>query len=105
MPRYDQAGELYIGLRDLAPPQHLSLLVRLAEGTSDTQLGPPQVSWCCLDGDRWSSVDVLHDSTRGLLNSGIVELGLPSVAPSTRLPADLYWLRVAILRNPDSACD
>jgi hypothetical protein len=108
-PRYDQAGELYIGLRELdptpGPPQHLSLLIQLAEGTSDPDLEPAPVSWSCLDGDGWRDLAVLHDSTRGLINSGIVELALPSVAPSTRLPGDLYWLRVAIPRNPTSVCD
>ncbi|HWN70697.1 MAG TPA: hypothetical protein VNM90_23815, partial [Haliangium sp.] len=102
-PRYDQAGELYIGLRDfdppLGPPQHLALLLQLAEGTSDPEIEPAPVSWSCLDGDRWHDLgngNVLYDSTRGLINSGIVELALPDTAPSTRLPGALYWLRVAI---------
>jgi hypothetical protein len=63
------------------------------------------VSWSCLDGDRWRPVDVRHDSTRGLINSGIVELALPAVAPSMLLPGDLYWLRVAIAGNTASVCD
>jgi hypothetical protein len=111
-PRYDQAGELYIGLRDLdltpGPPQHLALLLQLAEGTSDPEIEPAPVSWSCLDGDRWHDLgngNLLYDSTRGLINSGIVELALPSTAPSTRLPGGLYWLRVAIARNPTSVCD
>jgi hypothetical protein len=116
LPRYDQAGELYIGLRDfdqtpgatLGPPQHLALLLQLAEGTSDPEIEPAPVSWSCLDGDRWRNLDegnLLYDSTRGLINSGIVELALPEVAPSTRLPGNLYWLRVAIPRNTSSVCD
>ncbi|MFV8751767.1 baseplate J/gp47 family protein [Nannocystaceae bacterium ST9] len=116
LPRYDQAGELYIGLRGLAAPQHLSLLLQLAEGTSDPDVEPAKVSWSCLDGDLWHDLgdgDLLYDSTRGLINSGIVELSLPSVAPSTRLPSHdhaapqagpLYWLRVAVERNPTSVC-
>jgi len=105
LPRYDQAGELYIGLRGLVPPQHLALLVQLAEGTGNPDLEPVPLAWSCLDGDRWTPVVPLADGTRGLLNSGIVELALPAVAPSTRLPARLYWLRVAIPRNPASRCD
>lgn len=108
LPRYDQAGELYIGLRNVVAPQRLSLLVQLAEGTSDPELDPATISWACLDGDRWHDLGeggVLYDSTRGLINSGIVELELPVVAASTRLPGGYYWLRVAASRNPASVCD
>jgi Baseplate J-like protein len=111
-PRYDQAGELYIGLRDFDPPpgqrQHLALLLQLAEGTSDPEIEPAPVSWSWLDADRWQDLDdgrVLYDSTRGLINSGIVELALPGAAPSALLPGDLHWLRVAIARSPTSVCD
>jgi hypothetical protein len=105
LPRYDMAGELYIGLREVFAPQRLTLLVQLAEGTSDPELEPAPVSWSYLDGDRWRELDVLDDSTRGLLNSGIVELDLPATAPSSRLPGPLQWLRVAIPRATASVCD
>jgi hypothetical protein len=106
-PRYDSAGELYIGLKDLDPPRQLSMLLQLAEGTSDPELEQAPVEWSALDGDRWVPLgaEVRHDSTRGLINSGIVELALPAVAPSTQLPGARYWLRVAIARNPASVCD
>ncbi len=113
LPRYDQAGELYIGLREFEAPQHLALLIQVAEGTSDPEIEPAKVSWSCLDGDRWRDLgdgNLLFDSTRGLINSGIVELDLPAVAASTRLPshdahgAALTWLRVAVERNPTSVC-
>ncbi len=105
LPRYDMAGELYIGLREIAAPQRLTLLMQLAEGTSDPGLDPAPVSWSYLDGDRWRDLDILDDSTRGLLNSGIVELQLPTAEPSTRLPGALQWLRVAIPRSTASVCD
>src|SRR5690606_18520940 len=71
-------------------------------------LEPAPIEWSLLDGDRWRALDrgeLLDDSTRGLINSGIVELALPAVAPSTRLPSDLHWLRVSIASNPASVCD
>lgn len=110
-PRYDAAGELYIGLQGLDAPRPLSLLMQLAEGTSDPELARAPVEWSALDGDRWLPLagEVRHDSTRGLINSGIVELALPAAAPAAaaggRLPGDLYWLRVAIARDPGSVCD
>lgn len=111
LPRYDQAGELYIGLAQLDAPQHVALLLQLAEGTSDPEVESAKVSWSCLDGDRWRDLgdgQLLQDSTRGLINSGIIEFALPSVRPSSRLASHasqgLYWLRAAIPRNPTSVC-
>jgi hypothetical protein len=107
LPRYEQAGELCIALRGVAAPQHITLLLQLAEGTSDPDIAPAPVSWCCLDGDQWQRIDVIADATRGLLNSGIVELALPAVAPGSRMGGDagLTWLRVAAARNPAAVCD
>lgn len=108
LPRYDQAGELYVGLAQLDPPERLSLLIQLAEGTSDPELEPASVAWSCLDGEGWHPLgdgQRIADSTRGLINSGIIEFELPQVSPSARLPgSDLYWLRASIPRNPTSVC-
>ncbi|MEZ4362932.1 MAG: baseplate J/gp47 family protein [Kofleriaceae bacterium] len=108
LPRYDAAGELYLGVRDLAPPQHLALLVQVAEGTSDPDVERPPLSWSYLDGDRFeplSGAAIQSDTTRGLINSGIVELALPKAASGGRLPPELYWLRVSIPRELRSVCD
>ncbi len=105
LPRYDQAGELYVGLAQLDPPERLSLLIQLAEGTSDPELEPASVAWSCLDGEGWHPLgdgQRIADSTRGLINSGIIEFELPQVSPSARLPgSDLYWLRAVDQRNAD----
>lgn len=108
LPRHDAAGELYIGVRDLRPPQHLALLLQLAEGTSDPDIAPAAVTWSYLDGDRFcdlSGSGIVDDTTRGLRNAGIVELALPAAASGSRLAPELYWLRLAIPRNPTSVCD
>jgi hypothetical protein len=108
LPRYDAAGELYIGVRDLQPPQHLALLLQVAEGTSDPDIEPAAVAWSYLDGDRFQNLTgagIVDDTTRGLINAGIVELALPAARSGSRLPSDLYWLRLAIPRNPTSVCD
>jgi len=106
-PRYDDAGELYIGLADADPPRQLALLLQLAEGTSDPDREPAAIAWSALDGDRWRPLGegLLLDSTSGLINSGIVELTLPRVAPSTRLPGHLAWLRASVAHDPGSVCD
>ncbi len=104
-PRYASAGELYIGLADTNLPQRLSLLVQLAEGTSDPDLAPGTLRWQILDGDGWIDLAVRQDDTAGFLHSGILVLDLPAVAPGRWLPAGLTWLRVTIDRDAASVCD
>ncbi|NVB43290.1 baseplate J/gp47 family protein [Pseudenhygromyxa sp. WMMC2535] len=107
LPHYPDAGELYIGLEGVSAPQRLSLLMQLADGSADPDRAAPSPRWSVLDGDRWRELDagLISDGTQGLLGAGIVDLELPAVAPSTRMPSDRYWLRVAIDRYPDAACD
>ena len=104
-PRYSSAGELYIGLADTDLPQRLSLLVQLAEGTSDPDLVPGKLRWQILDGDGWIDLAVRQDDTAGFLHSGILVLDLPAAAPGRWLPAGLTWLRVTIDRDAASVCD
>jgi hypothetical protein len=105
VPRYDSAGELYIGVRAAPAPGKLALLLQLAEGTSNPDLEPAAVEWSYLDEDRFQPLDLQFDSTRGLLNSGVVELNLPVARSGSRLPAELFWLRVSVPRSPQSVCD
>ncbi|MEM9452604.1 MAG: baseplate J/gp47 family protein [Myxococcota bacterium] len=109
LPRYDRyEGELYIGLRDVAAPQNLSLLVQMAEGSADPDLPGAAVEWSVLSGDRWVDLhdgSMRADGTRGLRSSGIVELSLPAVEPGASLPGGQYWLRAAIPRYTGSVCD
>lgn len=98
-PRYEEAGELFIGLASLDPPRRLSLGFQVAEGTSDPESPISPLTWAYLDGDLWRDLcaegRLRLDSTGGLVNSGIVELDLPPVSPSRRMPSNLYWLRIA----------
>ncbi len=108
LPQYDDEGELYIGLRDVSAPQRVSLLFQMAEGSADPDLVPEPVCWSVLSGNRWVTLhdgSLLADGTHGFINSGIVELQLTPVQPSTRLPGDLYWLRASVSRSAASVCD
>jgi hypothetical protein len=108
LPQYDNEGELYIGLRGARPPQNLSLLFQMAEGSADPDLAPAPIRWSYLSGNRWLSLDdgnVLHDASRGLINSGIISFALAPAQPSTLLPPELYWLRAAIPQRSNSVCD
>jgi hypothetical protein len=108
LPRYDNEGELYIGIDKASPPQNLSILFQMAEGSANPDLEPMPIEWSYLSGDRWISLhggNILSDTTRGLINSGIIELALEPAAPSTRLPGELHWIRAAIPYHADSVCD
>ncbi|XXT24938.1 baseplate J/gp47 family protein [Sorangium sp. So ce429] len=107
LPEYENDGELYLGLRDLSPPQTVSILFQMAEGSANLDLPPQPVRFSYLSGDRWIAMEhqLISDTTRGLINSGIVELALAPVEPSTRLRGDLYWIRAAVERDTRSLCD
>lgn len=108
LPQYDNEGELYIGLQGVQAPQNLALLFQMAEGSANPDLEPVPVRWSYLSGNRWISLDdggMLRDSTRGLINSGIIEWSLKPAEPNTLLPPQLYWIRGAISQHSDSVCD
>ncbi len=108
LPQYDQEGELYIGMTDLTPPRNLALLIQVAEGSADPDVALEPVHWDFLTDNAWQTLEdghVLSDTTNGWRNSGIITLDVPSVLPSTRLPAGFYWIRASIARNSRSVCD
>jgi hypothetical protein len=108
LPRYEHEGELYLGIQNARPPETLSLLFEMAEGSADPDLPPADIEWSYLSGDVWVTLQdghVVLDTTNGLIDSGIVQIALPPADPSTRLPGELYWIRAAIANHPDSVCD
>lgn len=108
LPTYQFEGELYIGIGKCQPPQNLSLLFQVAEGSADPDLEPVPVTWSFLDGNHWISLEdgrVLRDTTRGLINSGIITFDLKAIAPSTLLPDNLYWIRASISHNSRTVAD
>jgi hypothetical protein len=109
LPRYEDEGELLIGLDGVRAPQTVTLFFQMAEGSADPDLQRQPVRWWHLAGDRWTSLDagggVLSDGTRGLTNSGVVELALEPAEASTRLPGDLYWLRASVSSDSAALCN
>jgi hypothetical protein len=108
LPDYTHEGELYIGLSGVEAPQNLSMLLQMAEGSANPDLEVATVEWSVLSGNRWLPLDkgqLQADNTNGLLQSGIIKLQLDEVSPSTLLPNEFYWLRVAVSERCDSVCD
>ncbi|RLJ79420.1 baseplate J/gp47 family protein [Pedobacter alluvionis] len=101
MPRFDDQGELYLGLTGLGYGQNLSLLFQLTAGSGDPDVQRPNVQWSYLDNNQWIHFPrqaILSDSTNGLLNTGLLELVIPAgLSNNNTLMADsLYWLRATV---------
>lgn len=108
LPQHDNEGELYLGLAGVTPPQNLAFLFQMAAGSADPDVVPPPVRWSYLSDNQWVDLDdrhLLSDTTRGLLNAGLIEFDLPPAQSSTLLPADRYWIRAAIARHSRGVCE
>jgi len=102
LPRFEQDGNLYIGIAATDPGGTLTLLFQLRESAAEAtpRPGRSRITWATLAGDQWRPLPparVLADSTQGFLTSGIVTLDLPRdlTCDNGVMPAGLYWLRLS----------
>ena len=95
-------GYFFIGLKDLKPPQNISLLFQFVEGTGDLMVEmPKQVNWTYLAEHGWQEFDersVLSDGTRDLSGTGIISFSIPTEAVdnSTVMPTGYHWIRASV---------
>jgi hypothetical protein len=104
VPLHIQNGILYLGLENLNPPQNVTILFQLEEGTGDPAVEPGNMAWAYLSGDKWVNLDVqrvVFDQTSKLKTSGIVEVSIPIDASINHsiMPSGLHWLQLAIENN------
>jgi hypothetical protein len=103
-------AELCIGVSGLQPPQNLTLLAQVVDGTADPLAVKPvdHVRWSYLRGNEWVGFrrDAVDDRTDGLLESGVVTLVVPADASdeNTLLPAGLHWVRAVVGSASGAAC-
>jgi hypothetical protein len=105
-------AEFYIGITDLKPPQNLSLLFQVADGTANPRVikPKPHLQWSYLSGNTWILFEntQVNDLTNGFLQSGIVTLTFPqqnkATIHHTLLPAGKHWVRVSVTETPDAVC-
>ncbi|HMG16589.1 MAG TPA: hypothetical protein VK590_14125 [Saprospiraceae bacterium] len=110
----ENEAEFYIGIEDLNPPQNLSLLFQLAEGSANPKTIKPEnhVHWSYLSENKWIQFgrDEVTDRTGNLMYSGIITFSVPRNANSynTLLPDGYHWLRASIdlqsLSTTDAIC-
>lgn len=103
-------AEFYIGVLGLRPPQNLSLLFRVADGTADPLVAKPapHLHWSYLRQNEWIPFDKysVDDQTGELTRSGIVGLAFPRDASddNTLLPGGMHWIRIAVAEKSESVC-
>ncbi len=110
IPRYEHEGELYLGVENLNPPQTLTMLFQMAEGSSNPDLPTAEVYWSYLAGHNWVDLpakSILKDTTNGLQKSGILQLAVPAGASirHRRMPDGIHWLRARVKRFSGSLND
>lgn len=110
MPVYNDEGSLYIGLSDLKPSQVVSVLFKVAEGTSDPDLLAQTVNWSYMVNNEWVKFEplkIVSDTTQHFLTSGIVVFDVSKNATSdnTLFPAGLHWLKASVTDNSAAVCN
>ncbi len=100
-------GNVYLGLQDLVPPQNLSILFQVAEGSAgiNTDIQDEDISWFYLANNNWipfSTLQIITNTTKGLQTPGIISFSIGADASNnnTLLPTGLYWLRASITKDP-----
>jgi hypothetical protein len=103
-------GMLHLGVGGLRPPQNLSLLFQVVEGSADPRVVKPadHLEWSYLHGNDWVPFarDAVDDGTAGLLASGVISLAIPGDATTghTLMPGGLHWIRLSVATAPDAVC-
>ena len=110
LPQYPDEGSLYIGIRDLVPPQQLSILFRPAEGSAapENLIRREDIKWSYLSGGAWVKLtpqQILSDTTKAFQDTGIITFAIPQKASvqHSLMPAGLHWLKAAVAPGKGAA--
>jgi len=103
-------GELLLGIKDLDPPQNISILFHVAEGSEDPSLSKQPIAWFYLSSNKWikfGSDEILSDETNDLLTTGIIKFRIPSAADTknTILETGYHWIKGTLSEKTAAVCD
>jgi hypothetical protein len=110
IPRYTSPGQLFIGVEGTQLRGTLSLYFYLREDSLPMSgIDSAGLRWRYLCGNRWHKLEpnqILEDTTKGFMTSGIVLLQLPDDIDtnSTVMPAGRLWLCVSAERGVERFC-
>lgn len=103
LPELNYSGALFIGVDALDPPERLSLLMQVADGTGDPLLQSPELEYAWLGKHGWEPFgdQDVDDRTNALASSGILSFAMPqaAVTSSTQMPGGKHWLRISAPTN------
>jgi len=108
LPPFSGEGDLFVGLRDAGPNQTVSLFFQAVSGTGKAGAGLPVIRLYYRRETGWKPfdpADILDDSTRGFVYSGILRLRLPSDASDSGalMPEGAFWIRISADKNSAAA--
>jgi hypothetical protein len=104
-------GELFIGISQLNPPETVSLLFKVDEGSANPEKNAITIEWFYLNDYSWVKLDarknILKDTTNGLLTTGIIVFDIPPDASRTNplMPLNKHWIMAAVSRDADAVCE
>ncbi|HUF10986.1 MAG TPA: hypothetical protein VMO47_16820, partial [Rhodothermales bacterium] len=105
-PETANEGELFIGIRNLDPPQRLSMLFQTVDGSANPLKPENTVKWHYLKGDEWVELEQqeVDDKTNNLTGSGIVGIAVPEAADTLHsiLPTGVHWFRMSVESDADA---
>ncbi len=111
LPEYNNDGYLFLGLKDVNPPETISLFFELTseETTDQTIKNVPHIRWMYLSENRWIPFDdskLIFDTTYGFTETGIVRLQLPLTMTdgNTILDENLFWIGASINGDVTKIC-
>jgi hypothetical protein len=110
IPRYTSPGQLFIGIEGKQLRGTLSLYFYLREDSLPMSgITNAGLAWRYLSGNRWRPLQpnqILEDSTKGFMTSGIVLLQLPDDidTANTVMPAGQFWLCVSAEQGVERFC-
>ena len=113
LPQFSENGHLFIGLEKLQDKQEISLLFQMDEGSENSDLEPAEMSWNYLSSNNWIKFDdeeLLSDSTKGMLDTGIIRFHPPSSLDATEshppattsnhlMPNGFHWFQAQVPDN------
>ncbi len=110
LPEYQDNGTLYLGISGVNPPQVLSILFQMAEGSANPEVEKPELRWSYLRDGKWVTLqksNIITDGTNGLLNTGVIKLNVPKDATTggTLLSDSLHWLKISANNHIDGISD
>ncbi|MEL6559878.1 MAG: hypothetical protein AAFQ94_16940 [Bacteroidota bacterium] len=109
LPSLSAEGTAFIGLKNLKPPQSISMLFQLKSGSGDAAKSQVAtgINWFYLEGDEWVTLDRLRisqDTSSNLLHSGILKFDLPATIDDRHhiMPDGHFWLKAEMTENAAS---